>query len=397
MRRHAGGGATMNTGDMYDIVVVGAGPAGATTARHAAEHGLRVLILERSTHVGSPVRCGEAAGADELRRCVDVEPDWIAATTATARMVSPSGIHVDIDDISQGYILRRDLVDRRLVEMAVERGAEYRDGAAVVTVQRDSGNFTCVDHADRRYRGRCLVLADGVESRLARQIGWDTTLPLHDMCSCAFARVRHESVAPTRFEMHYGSTAAPGGYAWVFPRGDNVANVGLGILGARCAAGRPLDYLHRFVEHRFGRVDMTDTHCAGVPVAPWVNPLARDGAMLVGDAARQVDALTGGGIIHAMDAGRMAADAAAKAFAGGTFAPRALNAYTREWARGPGKQLSRTYALKRMVVKLDDAFLDSVARRLNRRKAGRLGLAAVCISAFASRPLLLLKALAVYR
>lgn len=387
----------MGVADLHDIIIVGAGPAGATAARHAAAHGLSVLLLERSTHVGTPVRCGEAAGADELRRCVDVEPDWIGSRTESVRMVSPSGINVDIDDIAEGYILRRDLMDRRLVEMAAARGAVYRDGVPVVAVEREGERFVCTDDAGGQYRGRCLVLADGVESRLARQLGWDTALPLHDMCSCAIARVRHESITSSRFEMHYGSIAAPGGYAWVFPRGGDAANVGLGILGKRCAPGKPLEYLNRFIEHRFGRVDATDVHCAGVPVAPWVDPLVRDGAMLVGDAARQVDALTGGGIIHAMDAGRMAADAAAQAFAGGTFAPQALNTYTRAWARGPGKQLKRTYALKRMVVGLDDAFLDSVARRLSKRKGGRLGLAAVCFSAFASRPLLLMKALAVYR
>ncbi len=387
----------MKTADTFDVVIVGAGPAGSTTARHAAAHGLRVLLLERSTHVGTPVRCGEAAGANELRRCVDVESDWIAARTESVRMVSPSGIHVDISDIAQGYIVRRDLMDRRLVEMAVAGGAVYRDGVAVVHVERVGERFACIDAAGGRCHGRCLVLADGVESRLARQLGWETALPLDDMCSCAIARVRHESVDQTRIEMHYGSTAAPGGYAWVFPRGDSTANVGLGILGGRCAPGRPLEYLERFVERRFGRADMTEVHCAGVPVAPWVKPLARDGVMLVGDAARQVDALTGGGITHAMDAGRMAADAAAQAFAGGAFAPRALRAYTRAWSRGPGKQLKRTYALKRMVVGLDDAFLDSVAGRLSKHTGGRLGLAAVCISAFAGRPLLLLKALAVYR
>lgn len=388
----------MSESTRYDLVVVGGGLAGSATARHAAAGGLKVLLLERTRHVGTPVRCGEAAGAAPLDACVDVPEHWISTRVSGVRMVSPSGTKVDIDDMSSGYILKRDVMDKELVDMAVAAGVQYRDGEPIVEVARDeSGGYTCVSSTGARFAGTCLALADGVESRLARQLGWDTTLALEDLCSCAFCHVTHDSIPEKKFEMYYGTTYAPGGYAWVFPRGDGSANVGLGILGKRSSAGKARECLDAFVSKRFGGTPARDHHCAGVSVAKWIRPLARDGAVLVGDAARMVDAMSGGGITYAMEAGELAGRTIVDAFAGGQFQPKKLAAYERAWAKNQGKVLNRVYALKQMVIGLDDATLDKIAHKLAGQKTGKLGLVSVAFSAFASRPWLLLKALMVYR
>jgi digeranylgeranylglycerophospholipid reductase len=220
---------------------------------------------------------------------------------------------------------------------------------------------------------------------------------MQDVCSCAFGRAAHASVPIDRIELHYGSNVAPGGYGWVFPRGDGSANIGLGVLGARSRAGLASECLQVFARRRFPGATLTHVHCGGVPVAQWTRPLVRGGAMLVGDAARQVDALSGGGINFAMMAGKLAGTAAAAACAGASFQERELQAYERAWRKGPGRTLSRVYALKQMVIGLSDATLDDIARRLTGRKMGGMSLVSVCFGAFARRPLLLLKALMVYR
>jgi digeranylgeranylglycerophospholipid reductase len=383
--------------DGYDVVVVGAGPAGALAAKHAAEGGVNVLLLERKQHVGLPVRCGEGVGVRSLLENVQVEPGWVGEHIVAVRMVSPDRTVVDITRLDEGYIVRRDIMDPRLVEHAQASGAAYRSGVTVVAVERrSSGLYVCTSADGQQFVSRCLILADGVEARLARYVGWEGALSMDDVCSCAFARVRHPDVPRGKLEMHYGTSVTPGGYAWVFPRGDGAANVGLGVLGSRSSGGKAGECLTAFIDRRFPGGETTELHCGGVPLGAWRRPLVRDGAMIVGDAARQVDALTGGGITYAMAAGRLAGTAAAAAFSGDVFRPRRLLAYQRAWAKGPGKQQMRSYALKCMVTGLSDDELNRIARELKRGES-RASLARICLAAFRSRPILLLKALLLYR
>jgi digeranylgeranylglycerophospholipid reductase len=328
---------------------------------------------------------------------VQVEPDWVGERIIAVRMVAPDNTAVDIDRIDEGYVVRRDLMDPRLVEHARECGAEYRGGVTVVSVERgDDGRYTCRASDGRRFVGRCLVLAEGVEARLGRSLGWGEPVPLEDICSCAFAHVRHGTVPQGKLEMHYGTSITPGGYGWVFPRGDGSANVGLGVLGNRSSAGTAAECLSAFIARRFPGGEVTESHCGGVPLGAWTRPLVRGGAMVVGDTARQVDALTGGGITYAMEAGRLAGAAAVDAFSSGTFRPERLRAYQRAWAKGPGRRQMRSYALKCMVTGFSDDMLNRIAHELRRGKS-RTSLARICLAAFRSRPLLLLKALLLYR
>jgi digeranylgeranylglycerophospholipid reductase len=140
---------------------------------------------------------------------------------------------------------------------------------------------------------------------------------------------------------------APGGYAWVFPKGEGRANVGLG-LQADLAETTALSYLNRFIESEPGLAtgQAVTLVVANVPVSLPSQRLVGDGLMLVGDAARQVDALTGGGIINAMTAGRLAAQVAARALDQADVTAQSLSAYQRQVQQAMGKQLTRSYRLR---------------------------------------------------
>jgi digeranylgeranylglycerophospholipid reductase len=114
-------------------------------------------------------------------------------------------------------------------------------------------------------------------------------------------------------------------------------------------AERPaLDYLVRFVENQphLAQGSPVTLVTGGVPVAPQLPGLVTDGLLLVGDAARQVDPLTGGGIANAMTAGRLAAEVAAECIAGDDVSATALSAYEARWHAGWGRRLSRRYRLR---------------------------------------------------
>jgi digeranylgeranylglycerophospholipid reductase len=331
-------------------------------ALHAARGGCHVSLLERKKTAGSPVRCGEGIGIKGILRNVELDQTWIRNRIKQIRMVSPGGTEVDIVSKDEGLILDREKMDRDLVCRARQAGVEYRNRAAVLKVEETDNNvYVCTTGSGDTYRGRCVILADGVESKLARDLGWKTDLALHDLNTCAFLRVEDCDVAQDTVVFYLGKEVAEGGYAWVFPRGNRSANVGLGILGTASGPGRAREFLERFVERHVPKAVTRDLHCGGVPVGPWVKPLVSGGAMVVGDAARQVNCISGGGLSFALYAGRTAGTVAAKAFAGGRCRRERLREYERAWVKRFGKQQHRSHALKQMAITYDDRFLDEIA------------------------------------
>lgn len=188
-------------------------------------------------------------------------------------------------------------------------------------------------------------------------------LPLKDTVVCVQYLLTGIEIDPTCVHFTFDHELAPGGYAWIFPKGEGRANVGLGVqadLWQEVAAYFPSDgtgtggsvtvlgYLTRFIEAQ-------PSLAQGYPVTlvtgivPLALPPARivtDGLMLVGDAAHQADPLTGGGIITAMSAGRLAARVAVEAIAAGDTSASFLSRYEDQWRRFVGHEMQRHYRLR---------------------------------------------------
>ncbi len=374
--------------EVYDVVVVGAGPAGATTARFAALAGRRVCLIERKKKVGTPVRCGEAVGVKGVTRTVAIDPRWVRARISRGFMVSPSGIRVAVGKVDEGCVVDRAVMDADLVRYAREAGADYLSGAAVQSVERIGTEYRC-HIPGKTIAGRTVTLADGVESKAARGLGWKTELRADDLYTCAFGRITHAQVEPESVALYYGRNYAPGGYAWVFDRGENTANVGLGVVGAQSRPGLPLQLLKKFTEDHFPGAELRDVHCGGVPAARWMNPLVIDGAVLVGDAARQVNCISGGGIGFALYAGRLAGEALGEATVGETVEYSRIRQYQKRWAKNMGKTQAGTYGLKKLAATFEDSVLDSIASRLENKS--RVSFLRVFLAAYARHPMQLLK------
>lgn len=382
----------------YDIIVIGAGPAGAMAARAAAAAGKKTALLERKAQAGVPVRCGEGIGHKGLTLTLEPRKEWIKSSVSRAVMVSPSGIKVEVGDVGQSWILDREKMDGDLVEEAVKAGAKFIPSTTVVWCEkRADGLYKCVSQ-DKEFYGRILILADGVESRIARCFGWNTALNLKDIESGAFCRVYSRHIEQDCCYFYTGGEVAPGGYVWVFPRGEGEANVGLGVIGSKCKEGLPKELLVRFIERHFPKSRISDLHCGSVPVGRWVRPLVKEGVMLAGDAARQVNAINGAGIAYSLYAGKLAGETAAKAI----VKDKAINynkllKYEKEWAKNFGRQQDRSYALKEFIMKTDDSFINKIAETLAKEDPKNISYLRVFTKTFASRPLLLLKAFKLFR
>jgi digeranylgeranylglycerophospholipid reductase len=341
-------------GDHYDLVVVGAGPAGSMAAWTAARAGLSVLLLEKRQEIGSPVRCAEGVPSEALLAFLEPDPTWISAEVDRAQISALAGGQI-VEHWQgaggQGYVLERRIFDRALAEQAAGAGAEVRVKAAVVGLlcENDAVRGVVVEWQGgrREIESDVVMAADGVESRVGSWAGLETGLALRDTMVCAQYLLAGIEWDPACLGYWIDETLAPGGYAWVFPKGEGRANVGLGVQ-ADLAKETPLAYLDHFVEREPGlsRGSPVTLVAGSAPVAPPCRQLVTGGLMLVGDAARQVDPLTGGGIINAMTAGRLSAQVAANAKEAGDTSARSLVAY-QEWVeQALGRRLGRNYSLR---------------------------------------------------
>jgi digeranylgeranylglycerophospholipid reductase len=209
-----------------------------------------------------------------------------------------------------------------------------------------------------------VVGADGVESKVGRWAGINTTLKPGDIEVCAQHLVHDNGINDDYCEFYLGNKIAPGGYVWEFPKGKKLANVGLGVLGSRSEPGLPMRCLKEFLRIRMPEAKVLEIMVGGVPVSGPIETAIADGVMLVGDAARQSDPLTGGGIVNGMRAGVMAGEVAADAISRGDTSRSGLLAYEEMWRETIGKHISRNYNLKEFFVNLTDEDLNGLVRSL---------------------------------
>jgi digeranylgeranylglycerophospholipid reductase len=357
----------------YDVVVVGGGPAGSVTARCAAERGAKVLIVERRAEIGVPVLCGEG-----ISQRVDTynlfEGDrWIANKMEGARIFSPDGTMVKLSSElagnETGYVVYRDIFDQELAQSAVRAGASIMMKTEAVGLLEENGKISGVKVRHfKEYlevEADIVVGADGVESKVGLWSGINTTLKPYDIETCAQYTLSDVECEEDYCDFYLGKQIAPGGYVWVFPKEKDVANVGIGVLGSLSEAGRAQELLNDFIaKHPELKKGQPIRVLAGaVPVAQPVQSV-RDNVLLVGDAARHTDPITGGGLTTALEGGKIAGETIAKAVDLQQFDEETLSAYETGWKGAFGKKLRRNYLVKEIMLSFDDKTLNMLADSL---------------------------------
>jgi len=207
-----------------------------------------------------------------------------------------------------------------------------------------------------------VIAADGVESKFSKWCGIDTTVPLREIMSSAQYVMTDIDIDPHCTVFCLGNEVAPQGYLWVFPKGERAANVGIGISGIKSGTGhRAKDYLDKYVAAHFPKGKTIEHIVGGVSVCRPLDCTVADGLMIVGDAARVVDPLTGGGIYNAMYTGDLAAKVAIEAIGKGDTSKAALMPYDTTWRDAKvGKTIARNYHIKEYLVKLTDDKLNAI-------------------------------------
>lgn len=295
---------------MYDVVIIGGGPSGATAAEDLARSGAKVALIDRAGRIKP---CGGAI-PPRLIADFDIPDEMLVAKITTARMISPTGRHVDIP-IENGFVgmVDREDFDEFLRERAAEAGAERMTGT-YKRVERDAGGTHVVyrDKAsgeERRLATKLVIGADGARSNVAKdEVPGGDRIPYviayHEIIE---APGKVGSYDPDRCDVIYDGRISPDFYGWVFPHGKS-ASVGMGSMV------RDVDLKKATADLRMasGLVDCPTIRREGAPIP--LKPLDRwdngRDVVLAGDAAGVVAPSSGEGIYYAMVGGRVAATAA---------------------------------------------------------------------------------------
>jgi len=350
-------GDEVKSQDFYECIVIGAGPSGAMAALTLAKERVRVLIVEKEREIAKNVVCAEGISRESYSMFFNsLMEKCIASTLDRFEIHSPNGEELIFEKNCLGYILERKFFDRYLVEEALRKGAEILSGVSFQRAERIRGGFAVyllMEGREEVKNCRLLIGADGPASKVGLSLGMRVKVKETDWHVCAQYYLFHPKIRGKTVEIHLGNRIAPDGYAWIFPKGEGVANVGVGVIGRD-----PKKYLDSFVNAKLRNAKIMGYQRGAVPTGGHLIQLVSDGVMLVGDAGRLADPVSGAGIPQALLSGKIAGRVGAEALRKGNLSSSFLSSYPKEYWSFYRKEYEFSYRLRGLLTKLQDEEFD---------------------------------------
>ncbi len=316
------------------INVIGAGPTGSYASYLLAKEGFEVSLFEENSSIGRPVQCtGIVTGA--FKDIIDVKDEFLINSVDTARVHSPGGASVDFRLERENLIICRTSFDRYVASMAAEAGAKVHLSHKF-TGLGNNGSIKVLDNKTRETKilpNNILVGADGPNSSVAKAAGIYGNRRFWYGAQATLKGKFEKNV----FEAYLGSIA-PNFFAWSVPENEYFTRIGLAVESG------PNAYFKKFLKH-IG-ADEKDVADYQGGLIPMYNPSVKTQAgstYLVGDAALQVKATTGGGIIQGM----LAAKALANSIKNNLD-------YEKEWRKSLGRDLYASHLIRKLFNKFSD-------------------------------------------
>lgn len=324
--------------ETYDIVIIGAGPAGSSAAQAAAQRGAKVLLIDRKQRIGVPVQCAELV-PQWISRYAHFSSKCILQTIET--MVTHLPDRTSYEMKGPGYMLDRSLFDKELVTSAISSGAQISVETKVTGLSPEE---LIIEKGPKRetIKSKVIIGADGVHSSIVQWMG----LP----SSKTIVALQYEVVIdkPRNHVDIFFHKDYEGGYAWFFSKGKT-ANAGIGVIPSKASLLPTL--LDHFLSHlidlkRIPKIDILGKTGGSIPCeAPRQTVFGN--ILLAGDAAGHAHPITGAGIFNAIVGGEIAGRIAAEAITKGDLLY--LENFETEWRRIFGSSLSYGDSKRRIL------------------------------------------------
>lgn len=350
---------------MYDLIVIGAGPAGSSAARTAAKLGLKTLLLEKE-RVPRNKLCGGGVTPKVLKILdFSLPSELVECSCRTARISVGENRFTFGTDRTLVYMTSRTKFDTYLTEKAVEGGAELRDGTPAYRIEASDEKVE-VKTPTGSLQSKMLIGADGVGGPTAsnghlydrwkpEQVAYaiESEVPVGERA------VQDYLGSESCFDIFFG--VSPAGYGWVFPKDDHLT-VGVGCRLSKLRDARELfnGFVKRIPEIAGRDVPKPQAHLIPIGGAAKV-PTVGNRILLAGDSAGFAEPLLGEGIYFAILGGQIAARTAARACKEREFSDKILNRYEHDWIRAFGPDFEFAYRMAR-VSYLEQYDMDLVAR-----------------------------------
>ncbi len=381
-----------------DVLVVGLGPAGASTLKNLtkiAGKDLSILGIDKRERPGFPVRCGEFMPSPEEMAILtpDVpnalnfytfDSKYIASRTNRISFHSPAGKIIQTP--FEGYTLHRGVWNEDLLLSAEKAGAQIWNSARAVNKVKNSVWISREGSTPEPIKAQVIVGADGARSRIA---GWTGLSEKRNTEHFVYAKqhvmtnIDSPDYDPTDIQMFFGENYAPGAYAWVIPKNGNTANVGVGLrtpmTKGKITVSKALENFtseHPFVSELLQSATIYSTIGGLVPVGLPLKKTVdeQSNTLLVGDSACQVVSSVGGGIPTSMVAGSIAAESIHNYLTGNG----SLIDYQTKWKEQMMTMFTRAYKLRRLFDKISSGRDSRVQWYLNRLKSSDVNAVVHC-------------------
>jgi len=353
--------------ESVDIAVVGAGPCGSYSALVAAKKGAEVSVVEEDMQVGLPSHCAGHVSAHGLKTLgIDIPSDLIENEIRIANFHSPFGRTLRVEcEKPVTYVIDRVLFDQYLAELATCAGVSYHRGVHAESLLTDLSHVKGISVREERQsqvEAKVVIDAEGAHAGLLKKANLPSPRKEAIVIGVQGYSARVSDVEPRSVEVYLGSSYAPGFFAWIIPRKDGSAKVGLAAN-----RGNPRTLLEHFVtKHPIASrkilEPLTDISFHPIPLGGPSPRTYASGLLVVGDAASQVKPTTGGGIVFGLTCSRVAGDIAAESVAVGDCSLRVLSKYQESWRELLGKEFAIGRLTRRILSGLSDGALDRIFR-----------------------------------
>ena len=347
----------------YDLIVVGAGPAGSSAAYAAAKNGIKVALLEKEENVAQTVRTSGVTWIDYAKEFGI--PEDCYNPIRTYNFCSPNNTVSITDNKPKAAVLDVRKTYRFLADMAKKNGAEIFVNTNVTNVITENGSIVGVKasspNSEMIFHARMLIDASGFQSAVSKSLGLVKQWERFGVGAEYEAEV--ENVKSDTWWLMVGQMYSPAGYAWIFPLGKNIVRIGVGV-GKPESHVDPTQRLDELIEKGagpikdLGKITKKEFHYGLIPNEGLSRKTVYDNLILVGDTAGMANPLVLEGIRYAIKYGRVAGDVASKAIKSGDTSEKALQYYEETWKKEIESKIKSAHKVQARWLELSDSEWD---------------------------------------